>query len=163
MTERGGFEALDTCVHCGFCLQACPTFLATGDEADSPRGRIELMRALEAGELPADDPYLGVHLDRCLGCRGCEPVCPSGVGYGHGIEAARERLARARGVPWLARSALRALTAPGVSRAVYALARAVRASGLPRRLAGWGETSHHSGSDGERRVRDDAERPPRQP
>src|SRR6266487_6478564 len=79
MSDRGGFEALDACVHCGFCLQACPTFLATGDEADSPRGRIELMRALEAGELAPDDPALALHLDRCLGCRGCEPVCPSGV------------------------------------------------------------------------------------
>src|SRR5438067_7075470 len=89
MTDRGGFAALDPCVHCGFCLQACPTFLATGDEADSPRGRIELMRALEAGELAPDDPALALHLDRCLGCRGCEPVCPSGVGYGHGLAAAR--------------------------------------------------------------------------
>src|SRR2546426_12178936 len=79
MIERGGFEALDACVHCGFCLQACPTFLATGDEADSPRGRIELMRALEAGELGPEDRFLSLHLDRCLGCRGCEPVCPSGV------------------------------------------------------------------------------------
>src|SRR5216117_2351265 len=138
MSERGGFEALDACVHCGFCLQACPTFLATGDEADSPRGRIELMRALEAGELGVEDRFLTLHLDRCLGCLGCEPVCPSGVGYGHGLEAARERIARARGVPRLARAALWALTTPGVSRVVYAVARLVRATGLPGRLAGWG-------------------------
>ena len=138
MTERGGFEALDTCVHCGFCLQACPTFLATGDEADSPRGRIDLMRALEAGELASDDPALRLHLDRCLGCRSCEPVCPSGVGYGRGIEAARAVLATRRRPPALARAALWALTTPGTSRIVYALARLLRASGIPGRLAGWG-------------------------
>ena len=138
MTERGGFAALDPCVHCGFCLQACPTFLATGDEADSPRGRIELMRALEAGELEPDDPAVAVHLDRCLGCRGCEPVCPSGVGYGHGLGAARALLATRRSPPPLARAALWALTTPGVSRVVYALARMLRAAGLPRALAGWG-------------------------
>ena len=138
MTDRGGFAALDTCVHCGFCLQACPTFLATGDEADSPRGRIELMRALEAGELAPDDPFVTLHLDRCLGCRGCEPVCPSGVGYGHGLEAARALLAQRRRLPPLARAALSGLTGAGVSRVVYAMARLLRASGIPRRLAGWG-------------------------
>ena len=140
MTERQGFEGLDSCVHCGFCLQACPTFLATGDEADSPRGRIELMRAVEAGELSPGDPNVALHLDRCLGCRGCEPVCPSGVRYGQGLEAARALLAARRpgGVPLLARVALAALTGAGVSRVVYALARLVRATGLPRRLAGWG-------------------------
>src|SRR5881392_1297180 len=138
MTERGGFEALDTCVHCGFCLQACPTFLATGDEADSPRGRIDLMRALEAGELAPDDPALRLHLDRCLGCRGCEPVCPSGVGFGRGMEAARALLATRRRPSALARAALWALTSPGTSRTVYALARMLRATGIPRRLAGWG-------------------------
>ena len=138
MTDRGGFAALDPCVHCGFCLQACPTFLATGDEADSPRGRIELMRALEAGELAPDDPALALHLDRCLGCRGCEPVCPSGVGYGHGLAAARALIASHRGVPALARLALGAMTGAGVSRVVYALARALRATGIPRWLAGWG-------------------------
>ena len=138
MTGRGGFAALDPCVHCGFCLQACPTFLATGDEADSPRGRIELMRALESGELDPADPAVALHLDRCLGCRGCEPVCPSGVGYGHGLEEARALIAHERGVSTLARAALAAMTAPGVSRVVYALGRVVRATGIPRRLAGWG-------------------------
>lgn len=136
--RRGGFEALDACVHCGFCLQACPTFLATGDEADSPRGRIELMRALERGELGPSDASLAVHLDRCLGCRGCEPVCPSGVGYGRGLEAARAVLARARGTSRLARAALWALTTPGVSACFYTVARLLRATGLPGRLAGWG-------------------------
>ena len=138
MTDRGGFEGLDSCVHCGFCLQACPTFLATGDEADSPRGRIELMRALEVGELAPDDPALALNLDRCLGCRGCEPVCPSGVRYGRGLEAARTLMAERRGVPQVARVALGALTGPGVSRIVYALGRMLRATGIPRRLAGWG-------------------------
>src|SRR5881398_1775000 len=138
MSERGGFEALDACVHCGFCFQACPTFLATGDEADSPRGRIELMRALEAGELTPDDAAVVVHLDRCLGCRGCEPVCPSGVGYGRGIEAARALLATKRRPGPLARAALWALTTPGPSRIAYTLARALRATGIPSRMAGWG-------------------------
>ena len=136
--DRGGFAALDSCVHCGFCLQACPTFLATGDEADSPRGRIALMRALEQGELTADDASLTTHLDRCLGCRACEPVCPSGVGYGRGLEAARAVITERRGAPLLARLALWALTTPGVAGIVYGLARALRSSGLPAKLAGWG-------------------------
>jgi glycolate dehydrogenase iron-sulfur subunit len=135
---RGGFEGLDACVHCGFCLQACPTFLATGDESDSPRGRIELMRGLERGDIAATDPALFYHLDRCLGCRGCEPVCPSGVQYGHGLEAARSRITAARGVPPIARLALWALTTPGVSSVIYRFGRLLRATGIPRLLAGWG-------------------------
>jgi glycolate oxidase iron-sulfur subunit len=136
--DRGGFAALDNCVHCGFCLQACPTFLATGDESDSPRGRIALMQALERGDLAATDPALATHLDRCLGCRGCEPVCPSGVGYGRGLETARERITSRRRPPALARLALYLFTSRELSPAVYALARAARATTLPRRLAGWG-------------------------
>jgi glycolate oxidase iron-sulfur subunit len=159
MSDRGGFAALDPCVHCGFCLQACPTFLATGDEADSPRGRIALMRALELGELAPDDPALVTHLDRCLGCRGCEPVCPSGVGYGQGLEAARATITARRDVPPLVRLALWALTTAGVSGIVYALARALRATGLPARLAGWSRfgfamgmlAASRSGEDGGRR------------
>ncbi len=135
---RGGFEGLDACVHCGFCLQACPTFLATGDESDSPRGRIELMRGLERGDIAATDPALVYHLDRCLGCRGCEPVCPSGVQYGHGLEAARARISVARGVPTMARLALWALTTSGISSVVYWFGRLLRATGIPRLLAGWG-------------------------
>lgn len=136
---RGGFEGLDACVHCGFCLQACPTFLATGDESDSPRGRIELMRALERGDLEVTDNALAYHLDRCLGCRGCEPVCPSGVRYGQGLEAARSRITKTRGLPVLARLALWALTTSGVSSVVYWFARLLRATGIPRLLAGSGK------------------------
>jgi glycolate oxidase iron-sulfur subunit len=136
---RGGFEGLDACVHCGFCLQACPTFLATGDESDSPRGRIELMRALERGELDVTDTALAYHLDRCLGCRACEPVCPSGVRYGQGLEAARSTITKTRGLPMLARLALWALTTAGVSRVVYWFARLLRATGIPRLLAGSGK------------------------
>jgi glycolate oxidase iron-sulfur subunit len=84
--ERHG---LDACVHCGFCLQACPTYLALGDENDSPRGRIVLMRALVDGTLDLRDPSVDTHISRCLGCRACETVCPSGVPYGHLLEATR--------------------------------------------------------------------------
>ncbi|HZI76275.1 MAG TPA: 4Fe-4S dicluster domain-containing protein, partial [Gemmatimonadales bacterium] len=101
-----GYSALDPCVHCGFCLPACPTYLVTGDESHSPRGRIVLMRALERGDISAADSSLVDHLDACLGCRGCEPACPSGVGYGRGLEAARAQLYAARGLPPLARLVL---------------------------------------------------------
>ncbi|HSE53488.1 MAG TPA: heterodisulfide reductase-related iron-sulfur binding cluster, partial [Gemmatimonadales bacterium] len=134
--SRGGFEALDPCVHCGFCLPACPTYLATGDESDSPRGRILLMRALERAELGADDPAVRQHLDACLGCRGCEPVCPAGVGYGRGLEAARELLADANGLPSLARLALAVFRRRAAWRPAFTLARWLRATGLPDVLAG---------------------------
>src|ERR687883_7425 len=75
-------SGIDTCVHCGFCLQSCPTYLALDDENDSPRGRIVLMRSMLEGALEVNDPSARVHLDRCLGCRACETVCPSGVPYG---------------------------------------------------------------------------------
>jgi len=96
------------------------------------------MRGLERGEIAATDPALVYHLDRCLGCRGCEPVCPSGVQYGHGLEAARSRINAERGVPTMARLALWALTTPGVSGVVYWFARLLRATGLVRLFAGWG-------------------------
>ena len=96
------------------------------------------MRGLERGDIAVTDAALFYHLDRCLGCRGCEPVCPSGVQYGHGLEAARSRISAARGVPPLARLALWALTTGGISSVVYWFGRVLRATGLPRLLAGWG-------------------------
>jgi glycolate oxidase iron-sulfur subunit len=138
---RSGYAALDPCVHCGFCLPACPTYLATGDESDSPRGRIVLMRALERGELPADDPALVEHLDACLGCRGCEPVCPSGVGYGRGLEAAREQIARSTGLGARARAILAVFRRNALWRPIFPLARLLRATGLPARFAGESDAS----------------------
>jgi glycolate oxidase iron-sulfur subunit len=83
-------ELLDACVHCGFCLPACPTYTLWGEEMDSPRGRIHLMSLVEDGEL-ALDSSVARHLDRCLGCLACVPACPSGVQYDRLIERARVR------------------------------------------------------------------------
>jgi glycolate oxidase iron-sulfur subunit len=131
-----GYSALDPCVHCGFCLPACPTYLVTGDEGHSPRGRIVLMRALERGELSAADSALVDHLDACLGCRGCEPVCPSGVGYGRGLEAARAQLFAQRGLSPLARIVLGVFRHRSLWRPLFTLARALRATRIPALLSG---------------------------
>ncbi len=82
------YELLFDCVHCGLCLEACPTYILTRAEMDSPRGRIYQMKALAEGTLDAD-PDVVRHLDLCLGCRGCETACPSGVHYGALIEQTR--------------------------------------------------------------------------
>lgn len=81
-------EALECCVHCGLCLESCPTYGLTRDENESPRGRIRLIDALNDGVL-APEPETVAPLDRCLGCRACEPACPSGVSYGAILERAR--------------------------------------------------------------------------
>src|SRR5690349_9564368 len=97
---------VDTCVHCGFCLQACPTYVNLEDENDSPRGRILLMRELLDGTLATTDEAVQTHIDRCLGCRACETACPSGVPYGQLLEATRATLAQSRPIPLVARAIL---------------------------------------------------------
>jgi len=87
---RDAARALEACVHCGFCLATCPTYLDTRDERDSPRGRLYLLRELL--EENRAEPVAQRHLDRCLTCRSCETTCPSGVRYAEIAEAGRELL-----------------------------------------------------------------------
>ena len=124
----------ELCVHCGFCLQACPTYLALDDENDSPRGRIVLMKAIAEGTIALDDAGTQRHIDRCLGCRACETACPSGVPYGHLIEATRERIAGIRALPAVARVILFVFARPALLAMAMWAARLARASRLPSLL-----------------------------
>lgn len=132
-------ERLLACVHCGFCLSACPTYEVLGDENDSPRGRIQLMRALVEGRIGVEGAF-GTHIGRCLGCRACEPVCPAGVEYGALLESTRsDAVERARGAASGAaraggRLALWLLTGPARG-AVFGLLRLLRAARLSRAAA----------------------------
>lgn len=126
---------IDACVHCGFCLQACPTYVNLQDENDSPRGRILLMRELLEGTLPVDDPDVQTHIDRCLGCRACETACPSGVPYGQLLEATRATLAEGRPRPLVARLILGTFARGWLLALVLFGARVLRATGIPRLLA----------------------------
>jgi glycolate oxidase iron-sulfur subunit len=85
-------QKLLACIHCGLCLEACPTYVITGDENDGPRGRLYLMRAVAEGRIANTSDSFGTHIDRCLGCRACEQVCPAGVEYGQLLEASRHEL-----------------------------------------------------------------------
>src|SRR5438270_13273665 len=102
---------LRKCVHCGFCTATCPSYQVLGDELDSPRGRIYLIKQVLEGETPTRETEL--HLDRCLTCRSCESTCPSGVQYGHLVDIGRavvdqqvERPMRERALRWLLREGL---------------------------------------------------------
>jgi glycolate oxidase iron-sulfur subunit len=132
-------EKILACVHCGLCLEACPTYVVTGDENDSPRGRIYLMRAVEEGRLAVESATFASHIDRCLGCRACESACPAGVEYGQLLEAARGEILRARTKPGGIYSLLRFVLKhvwlkPKRLRVAFGLARFIRDSGLARLL-----------------------------
>lgn len=128
----------DACVHCGLCLQSCPTFLETGNENDSPRGRIHLMRGLDDGKIPLTD-RVATHIDRCLGCRACEAVCPSGVEYGAMLETTRHTINQHRTTPLPQRLLQkvvveRMLTWPNGLRLAVSPARGMQRFGLTRVL-----------------------------
>ena len=132
-------QKLLACIHCGLCLEACPTYVLTGDENDGPRGRIYLMRAVEEGRLSTNSPSFERHINRCLGCRACEQVCPAGVEYGQLLEAGRAELFRSNTSQTfkgrLLRFVLRHVWShPGRLKFAFALARIVRGSGLARLL-----------------------------
>src|SRR5215210_8060359 len=84
-------KILRTCVHCGFCTATCPTYLLLGDELDSPRGRIYLMKDMLEGQKPAT-PQVVKHIDRCLSCLSCMTTCPSGVNYMHLVDHGRHHI-----------------------------------------------------------------------
>jgi glycolate oxidase iron-sulfur subunit len=122
------------CVHCGLCLPTCPTYQVLGVEADSPRGRIYLMRALAEGRVQ-DPQAIRPFLDRCLDCRACETACPSGVRYGEILETTRGRMEEQRPqrglAAWLVRTLLWHVVArPRRLRAVFGLLRFAQRSGL---------------------------------
>jgi glycolate oxidase iron-sulfur subunit len=135
---------LRKCVHCGFCTATCPTYQVLGDDLDSPRGRIYLIkRALEGAEVTGKTR---LHLDRCLTCRACETTCPSGVRYGRLVDIGRAVVEARTKRPLLDRLQ-RALLAFGLSRrwlfaAALGLARVVGLQPRARPAAAWPEARH---------------------
>ncbi len=119
---------LRTCVHCGFCTATCPTYQLLGDELDSPRGRIYLIKELLEGNAYTAKTQL--HLDRCLTCRACETTCPSGVEYGRLVDIGRNIVDKHVGRPIaesLKRAALRTIVpSPALFKPLLRIGRLLR-------------------------------------
>src|SRR5436190_11752160 len=135
LKERPAQADLDRCVHCGLCLNACPTYRELGVEMDSPRGRIYQMNQVAAG-APITASYIE-HIELCLACRACETACPSGVQYGRLVEAARSEIDARTTRPWRVRMLRRfvferLLQSPSLLKAAGALLYLYEASGLQR-------------------------------
>jgi glycolate oxidase iron-sulfur subunit len=103
-TDKPEYADYSRCVHCGLCANNCPTYRLWGREADSPRGRIRQVALVDQGRLELGDAFV-THIDRCLNCRNCETVCPSGVEYGKILELARAQIEQKYKRPWPARVA----------------------------------------------------------
>ena len=101
-SDRPTWELYSTCIQCGLCLNACPTYRILGTEMDSPRGRVYQVLQVDSGRLPVAESFV-THIDRCLDCRGCETACPSGVQYGRIVERARALIEHEYRRPWLER------------------------------------------------------------
>ena len=127
-TQRSN-EILRSCVHCGFCTATCPTYQVLGDELDSPRGRIYLIKDMLENDRPADAETVK-HIDRCLGCLSCMSTCPSGVHYGHLVDHARTHIEKTYRRPlrdrWLRRVLAMILPYPGRFRLALRLAKIAR-------------------------------------
>lgn len=125
-------ELTAKCIRCGFCLESCPTFLETGEETESPRGRIYLVRSAEEGKIAWEDTRS--HIDKCLGCRACETACPSAVQYGEILELARDRLEH-RGGFSAKRALLGTMTQPKTLRMQLLLGQLLPGKRIPKLLS----------------------------
>src|ERR1700752_282623 len=127
-------KILRACVHCGFCTATCPTYVLDGNELDSPRGRIYLIKKMRTPARPAT-PEVTTHIDRCLSCLGCMTTCPSGVHYMHLVDHARDHIAETFRRPWRDQALRRLLTV--VLPRPWLFRMALRATGLARPFVRW--------------------------
>ncbi len=141
--DRFPHELADLCVKCGLCAPHCPTYRLSGEEGESPRGRISLIQGLVRGRLDATE-QLANHLDNCLTCRACERVCPARVPFGTVIDAGRVELRRARNLKstapvWFSRIAARAR----LTELMFLLLRIARSLGIHQAIRRLGLTNRH--------------------